>query len=130
MEILPSARVFHCFRKSRDSFFVIPQSAHLPSHWIQLSDFLAHVLLPVVGVDDRVDLEGYPVGAAPLPDDVEGVKVVRRPLTSTNLHVSDLTEAVTRDGEDIQVLPCIKCVQYCKKLKNDYNICKSHAHHI
>ena len=48
-----------------------------------------------MGVDDRVDLEGYLVGAAPFPDDVEGAEVVRRPLTPTNLHVSDLTEAVT-----------------------------------
>ena len=55
-------------------------------------------------VDDRVDLEGNLVFLTPVSDGEEGAKVVGTPLTSPNLHVGSFTEAVTRDGKNVQVL--------------------------
>lgn len=81
-----------------------PSCSYLPAAGAELGDALRHVFIHVEGVDDRVDLERHLVLLAPGADLVQVLQVALPALSSADQLIGRLVEAVTRDGQDVQVV--------------------------
>ena len=86
---------------------MVPHFIYLPTDRVELEYLLRHVLLPVVSVDHRVDLERHLVQLAPLLYPLERLDVVNSILMPAYFDVGLLVETVTRYGQNVQVLPCV-----------------------
>lgn len=77
---------------------------YLPADWIKLGDVLAHVLVHIECVDDRVYFERNFVLLAPVTDLVKVVQVALPALSSANQLVGFFIKTVTRNCQNVQIV--------------------------
>lgn len=77
---------------------------YLPADRIQGFNGLPHILVHVESINDRIYLEGHSVISTPRPQFLKIFHMVLLSLTTADEDIDLFIEAVTGDGEDVQIL--------------------------